>query len=301
MLASLIARDPGFTQPVKDISEPAYTIFTVLSALVLVGCMGYAARQWLTARDGVPALFLAGGGICSLFEPLLDVNGGVWYPATGGVAYLSLLDVRLPVFVLTSYIWIIGGQAYLFWRALDQRWPANRMWPLIGFVVVTDVVTEFIGVGLGAYGYYGNQPFEVLGFPLWYPFVNMVGPLLGALVFLVLRDWLRGPRAVLGVLCVTIGMTAGYSVVGWPLWTGLQENAPLWVMYLLCAPTLLLAYLAVRLALTVAGTPGLNPSTELESDSDLASVVQEPRAADEAAGTRRPLSTARALRTREGT
>jgi len=247
----------AFAQPVKDVSEPAYTIFTVLSALILLGALAYAARRWFTARDGVPAVFLAGGGICSLFEPLLDVNGGVWYPATGGIAYLTLLDVRLPLFVLTSYIWIIGGQSYLLWRALDARWPASRLWRLIGFVVLTDVITEFVGVGMGAYGYYGNQPFQVLGFPLWYPIVNTAGPLLGAAAFLLLRDWMRGPRAVFAPLMVTLGMTAGYCMVGWPLWTGLQQDAPLWVNYLLIAPVLLFAYLAVRLVMTVAGTPGV--------------------------------------------
>jgi hypothetical protein len=256
MVAPLLVQ-PAFVQPVNPVSEPAYTIFTVLSALVLLGSLGYAARRWLTARDGVPAVFLAGGAICSLFEPLLDVNGGVWYPADGGIAYLTLLGVRLPVFVLTSYIWIIGGQAYLCWRALDARWPAARMWRLVGFIVATDVVTEFIGVGLGAYGYYGNQPFQVLGFPLWYPLVNTVAPLVGGAAFHLLRDYLRGPRALLGLLMVVIGISASYSICGWPLWTGLRQDAPLWVMYLLVVPTLGLTFVTIRIVLTVTRTPGL--------------------------------------------
>jgi hypothetical protein len=248
-----------FTQPVRPALYPAYTIFTVLSAVVLALFVGYALRRWFTARDGVPATFLAGGALASLFEPLLDVNGGVWYPATGGTAYLTLLDVRLPVFVLTSYIWIIGGQAYLCWYAFNARWPLPRMLRLIAFVAVTDVVTEFIGVGMGAYGYYGNQPFEVLGFPLWYPAVNTVAPLIGGAAFHILREHLRGPRAVLGLLMVTVGISAGYSVCGWPLWTGLRAEAPLPVMYLLCIPTAVLTLVTIWLVLVVTRTPGLHP------------------------------------------
>lgn len=263
-----------FTQPIRPALYPAYTIFTVLSAVVLAAFVAYAVRRWFTARDGVPAMFLVGGAIASLFEPLLDVNGGVWYPETGGVAFLTLLDVRLPVFVLTSYIWIIGGQAYLCWRAFDQRWPLQRMIRLIAFIAVTDVVTEFIGVGMGAYGYYGNQPFQVLGFPLWYPLVNTVAPLFGGAAYYLLRPYLRGPRSVLGLLMVVIGISGGYSVCGWPLWTGLQEEASLPVMYLLCLPVAVLTFVAVLLTLVVTRTPGLVPHQGRSDSADSASKEQ---------------------------
>jgi hypothetical protein len=254
-----------FTQPIRPALYPAYTIFTVLSAAVLAVFAGYAVRRWFTDRDGVPAMFLVGGAVASLFEPLLDVNGGVWYPETGGIAYLTLLGVRLPLFVLTSYIWIIGGQAYLCWRAFDQRWPLPRMLKLIAFVAVTDVVTEFIGVGMGAYGYYGNQPFQVLGFPLWYPAVNTVAPPFGGAAYHLLRPYLRGPRSVLGPLMVVIGISGGYSVCGWPLWTGLQAEASLPVMYLLCIPVAVLTFVAVLLVLVVTRTPGLTPGPDAEA------------------------------------
>lgn len=248
-----------FVQPVRPALFPAYTLFTVLSALMLAVFVGYAIKRSFTAHDGVPFMFVIGGAIASLFEPLLDVNGGVWYPETGGISFLTLLGVRLPVFVLTSYTWIIGGQAYLCWRAFDQRWPLERMLRLIAFVAVTDVMTEFIGVGMGAYGYYGNQPFQVLGFPLWYPLVNTVAPLFGGATFYLLRPYLRGPRSVLGLLMVVIGISGGYSVCGWPLWTGLRSDAPMPVMYLLCIPTAVLTFVAVLLTLVVTRTPGLVP------------------------------------------
>jgi hypothetical protein len=245
-----------FEQPVKAAEYPAYTLFTVLSCVILAVGIVYATRRWIQHRDIVPTLFLLGGGIATLFEPLLDVNGGVWYPETGGIEVFTLLDVRIPLFVFTSYIWIIGGQAYLCWRAFDERWALPKFLKLITFIELTDICTEFFGVGMGAYGYYGSQPFQVLGFPLWYSIVNTVAPLIGGAAFYLLRPYLTGWHAPLGVLMVPIGISASYCACGWPLWTGLQEEAPLGVMYLLVIPTALLAYTIVRLLFVVTKVPG---------------------------------------------
>ena len=38
--------------------------------------------------------------------------------------------------------------------------------------IITDAVMETIGINLGVYRYYGVQPFEFLGFPYWWGFIN---------------------------------------------------------------------------------------------------------------------------------
>jgi hypothetical protein len=99
----------------------------------------------------------------------------------------------------------------------------------------------------------------VCGFSLWYSVVNTVGPIVGGAAFHLGRGYLRGAHRPLGVLVVTIGISASYCVCGWRLWTGLQQNAPLWVNYLLCVPVAILAYTVVRIVFAVTRVPGFVP------------------------------------------
>jgi hypothetical protein len=247
---------PEFQPPIKDTVYPIYAIFTTISCAILAAFIVFAVHRWIQHRDGVPAMFLAGGALASLFEPILDVNGGVWYTETGGIVPLTLLGIRMHLFIFTSYVWIIGGQAYLCWRAFDQRWPLPKFVRLIVFVELTDIVTELVGVGFGTYGYFGNQPFQVFGFPLWYSIVNTVGPLIAGASYYLGRPHLRGWHSPLGLLMVSIGLSASYCLCGWPLWIGLQQDAPLWVNYLLCIPTALFGYTTIRVILAATKVPG---------------------------------------------
>jgi hypothetical protein len=55
-------------------------------------------------------------------------------------------------------------------------------------------------------------------------------------------------------------VSPGYGVCDRPLWTGLQANAPLPVMYLLCIPTPVPTFAAIWLVMSVARTPGIGVS-----------------------------------------
>jgi hypothetical protein len=252
--ASLVlAVVPGY--PDKHAPQPGSVIFTILCGGVAVAAICLALRHRRRRGDVMPLLFLASGGLTTFFEPLLDANGGVWYPSRGGLTAYTLVGIKNPWFVPLAYIWIYGGTAYLAYWAFGRRWSSQAIWTLVAAYAVNDIITEWIGVGLGAYGYYGHQPLDVLGLPMWYPIINSVGPLAAGAMIYVLRRQFTGAHtlALLGGVPLATAMT--YAGAGWPMWLALQSHWSTAASYVTMSLSLLFGYLVVRFCLAITATP----------------------------------------------
>jgi hypothetical protein len=153
------------------------------------------AALWHWRRSGRPTglLVLAGGLICAVNEPLIDSLGHVWYPTDGENAY-TLLQRYVPWWVVFAYVAFFGGLAWLLSELIRSGGSQRTLWLAVGGVWLADVILEIPILSGNVYIYYGQQPFQIGGFPLIWAFLNCGGALLGAVAIARLSPVLTGIR-----------------------------------------------------------------------------------------------------------
>jgi hypothetical protein len=155
-----------------------------------------------------------------------------------------------------AYVWFFGGRAMLIWhlmeqgRAQDPRW-LYKHW---GLVFVIDAVLENIGLYLGVFLYYGEQPLKFGKFPLWWGAINSTTPIVLAALVLVLRPHLTGWKIAWVVPLSPAVAAAVNSGLGWITWNAINNTAlPAAVVwgagFLTVAQALVLLYLIRALVL----------------------------------------------------
>lgn len=234
---------------VMPVVEQRIMVGLMVPAVVAAVC--FALRSWRQDRDAVPALCLAGGGICVFLEPIIDVLGQCWYPSHGQQAtVLDTLGRPIPWWALLGYLMYMGGGTLVVERAVRAHGPAV-VWRLLPAIALFELVFEYWAVQTGTYVYYGRQPLTLFDFPLWWVFVNTSVPLVAGLLVARCRPLLRG-RAALSLLLLlpTIDAAENFSS-SWPTWNVNGSDAPMLVVQLAglltCALALGLIHLAVGL------------------------------------------------------
>jgi hypothetical protein len=236
--------------------QTAQWIFLVANTLLCACAFLYAVRHWKRTGSAVGFLMLLAGAATVINEPVVDVLGRCWFAKQGSIGLFTAWGVTIPAFMLPVYCWYVGGQALFAYGAMQNGMTAGRLYRLYGIFALVNVALELPGLNMGIYAYYGQQPFEVLGFPLWWPICNALMPIVMAALVHVLLPYLSGYRSLLVILLgpMAAGMTNG--AIGTPVWVALNSAAPPWVAY--CAAVLslvlglTLAFLLTRV-LTVAG------------------------------------------------
>jgi hypothetical protein len=212
-------------------SVPGQTIFTIGVTLPLVVFVILAVRQLRKERDTLPLLCLAGGALCMFMEPVVDVLGQCWFPRTNQWIGLETFGRPIPMFMWPVYTWFIGGQAYLFYRAFTKGLTRTRLMQLWLLVWGVNVVLETPGIWMNVYTYYGKQPFNLWGLPLWWPPVNATMPIVAGFALWKLLPYLRGWRVlgVIALLPMADGLTNG--AIGLPVWSALNTRLGFWATY----------------------------------------------------------------------
>lgn len=247
---------PGIPGPPVGaaVNPTAQAIFTAICLLPALVCIGLAIKSLVKDRNGLWPIFLLGGTIGMFVEPILDYMGGVWWPVHGDWEAFRLLDVNIPLLVCFVYPWLLGGQAYYTYRAFQRGITVRRLWVLVGLFAVNDIVLETIGVRLlNVYSYFGTQPMNPWGLPLWYIPCNAVGPVVAAALFYVMRHHLRGWRMLAGVWFFPMSFVGVYAACGWPVWISLNSE---WGMAASTAASLLVFVQAALIVMVVAKMVG---------------------------------------------
>lgn len=191
----------AIAEPPWEMTTPAtaQAVITTILAIVVVGFILAAVREW--RRTGRPffLLMLVGGLVCSLNEALVDVLGHCHFPKDGWIGYTAF-DRAVPVWVILAYIVFFGGLSYLMAKAFQSGATRTTMWTGIGIFAVLNVLLEIPMLGSGLYVYYGDQPFTIAGFPISWLVINSLGSLFGAVVLTRLAWFFTGARQLLIVL-----------------------------------------------------------------------------------------------------
>ncbi|WP_235738282.1 hypothetical protein [Mycolicibacterium austroafricanum] len=240
------------TTPVPFMAEMLFTVF--LGIPVVVGAF-FAVKHLITGRGPLLAYCLIGGGIACLFEPIVDTLGLCYIREGATLTTFSSMGRDFPLYINFVYIWYVGGLAYLAYRLYSTGITKKGLFQLYLIDVFVNIFLESPGVLLGAYEYYGPQPLNFWGLPLWWVCVNPIMPMTAGALIYKLSPHLPGWRLALVIAFIPMSDGIANGATAWPVWTALNLDAPLFVSHLAWLVTLGLALTAVWILSFVVTRP----------------------------------------------
>lgn len=245
-------------QPPTELVMPktAETIFNVFIFIPLGIALALGVRHLVRGRGPLLLLCLAGGACAALFEPIVDVLGLVYLKEEGALGTFTILDRTMPLYICFVYPWYVGGLGYLAYRLFQRGITTAGLFSLWALDFVVDIFLESPGILAGTYLYYGQQPFDFWGFPLWWGFVNPVMPMVAGALIYKLKPHLTGWRIVGVVPLIPMADGIANAATAWPMWIALNQTdvSYAWT-YLAAFVTLGLALYAVWIISLVVARP----------------------------------------------
>ncbi len=198
LLVSLLA-DPGGMAPVTSdgvdgpVNATGQVVATVATFALAVVALVLVGRMCVRERILWPLAVLAGGTVTCLLEPLFDHLYGLWFPTIGQWTLFVTYGIHEPVWLPAAYLVVYGALAIWCARCLDKAPTMRTVWRLYTVLVVVAMVAEigYVSV-LGVYNYQDDQPFLLLGYPLFLGFVNSMSALIAGIAIHALVPHLRG-------------------------------------------------------------------------------------------------------------
>ncbi|MEZ0366038.1 hypothetical protein ACAG26_20390 [Mycobacterium sp. pUA109] len=220
-------------------------LFTVFLGIPVVFGVFFAIRHLIIGRGPLLAYCIIGGGIACLFEPIVDLLGMAYMREHATLTTFSSMGRDFPLFINFVYIWYVGGLAYLAYRIYSTGVTRKGLFALYVIDVFINIWLESPGVLMGAYEYYGHQPLNFWGLPLWWVCVNPVMPMTAGALIYRLAPHLPGWRLALIIAFIPMADGIANGATAWPMWTSLNLDAPVGVAYLAWLVTLGLALTSV--------------------------------------------------------
>jgi len=264
MLSSMLAAIPQ--PPVTEaMPKTAETIFNVFIFIPLGIALAIAVRQILGGRGPLLLFCVIGGGFAAFFEPIVDVLGMCYLKEVDALGTFTALDRTMPLYICFVYPWYVGGLGYLAYKLFERGVTVRAMFALWALDALVDVALETPGILAGTYLYYGHQPLNPWGFPLWWAFVNPLMPMItGALIYLVRPHLKTAWQLLVVVPLIPMGDGLANAASGWPMWIALNQDDVSYVWtHLAALATLGLSLLTVWLISLVVA----RPATELADET----------------------------------
>jgi hypothetical protein len=250
LAAAEIPKHPNSVMPYTP--EIIFTIF--LGIPVLIGVV-FAIRHLMTGRGPLLIMCLLGGSIACVWEPIVDTLGLCYIKEGATLTTFSSMGRDFPLFINFVYIWYVGGLAYLAYRIYANGITKKALFLLYGMDACINIVLESPGVLMGAYEYYGPQPLNFWGLPLWWVCVNPLMPMIiGALIYR-LKPYLPGWKIMAIIPLIPMSDGLANAATAWPVWTALNSDSSLLVSHLAWAVTLGLALYVVWILAFVVARP----------------------------------------------
>jgi hypothetical protein len=156
---------------------------------------------------------------------VVDVLGQVYLKEVNALGTFTILDRTMPLYICFVYPWYVGGLGYLASRLFKRGVTTKDLFALWALDCVVDIFLESPGILAGTYLYYGHQPFNFWGFPLWWGFVNPVMPMVaGALIYKLSPklDTTWKMLAIIPIIPMADGIANGAAA--WPMWATLNQQ-----------------------------------------------------------------------------
>jgi hypothetical protein len=275
---SLLAAIPQ--PPLGFKASSAQDVFSIAQIAVCGGMFAFAIREVLRGKGAIFLYCLIGGAIAVVWEPIVDVLGQCWLPSRGQHwEAFTILGRHVPLMMPFVYSWFVGGQGYLFYRIYERGIDRHRLLQLWGVVFVVNILLESPGVIADVYTYYGKQPLNLWGFPLWWGFVNPLMPMIAGAMIYKLRPHVSGAwlgPAVIAIIPMADGVAN--AAAGWPVFVALNTNVGYVGTWLASGVTFGLAAFVVWMVGLLVGRPS---EEAVRSTVPAASPISVPRVAAE--------------------
>jgi hypothetical protein len=212
--------------PVNFKASSAQDVFSIAQIVVCAVMFLFAFRELRRGRGPIFLYCLLGGFIACLWEPIVDVLGQCWLPSRGQHwEAFTLIGRHVPLMMPFVYSWFVGGQAYLFYRLFGRGITRRQLFQLWGLVFLVNICLETPGIATNVYTYYGKQPFDLWGFPLWWGFVNPLMPMIAATLIFKLKPFLTAiPLAIATILIIPCADGVANAFAAWPVIAALNTN-----------------------------------------------------------------------------
>lgn len=199
-------------------------LFSIFLGIPVVILLAYGITHVVRHRQPLLLVCLLGGLMACIWEPIVDTMGLCYIKFGAATHTYTLLDREMPLFIPFVYTWYVGGLAYIAYRLYSAGITKRGMFVLYLTDVCVNIFLESPGVLMGAYKYYGPQPLDFWGLPLWWTLMNPLMPMIGGALIYRLKPHLTGWR-ILGcapIIPMVDGVTnAG---IGWPMWISLNQD-----------------------------------------------------------------------------
>jgi hypothetical protein len=211
--------------PTDMVMSPLYDLIIGGNVVILAAVLVWIFRDSLRGKTLVPVVIMLGALLSSLHECFYDIMVLVWWPQYGHVPLYRFFNISVPMWMALAYPWYIGGQGYWVYKKLKQGMSANQLWKFYFFAWFANMALEIPALQIGnIYTYYGDQPMQILKFPLWMAFTNSLMPiLLGAAVLAFEEQW-KSWRTLLIIPLVPMATGTSQIVAGWPIWLALNSG-----------------------------------------------------------------------------
>jgi hypothetical protein len=239
--------------PLNFKASSAQDVFSIAQFVVCGAMFAFAFRENARGKGPIFLYCLIGGAIAVVWEPIVDVLGQCYLPARGQHWHaFTLLDRPIPLMMPFVYSWFVGGQGYLFYRVFERGIDRRRLFQVWALVFGVNILLESPGIIADVYTYYGKQPLNIWGFPLWWGFVNPLMPMIAGAAIYKLKPHLSNPWGLAAAVIAIIPMADGVAnaAAAWPVIAALNMN----VGY---AGTWIAAFVTLGLALFVIWILGL--------------------------------------------
>jgi hypothetical protein len=266
-------------QPLSEPAHPTATyLFTVLMGAFFAGLVVWSVLIARKERTWLPIACLAGGALSFAFEPVLDAVGHIFYPLGSPLTVVTIFDTTIPLYVWMAYVFWVGAGSYLMMRWLERGRSGADLMRMFLIWVLLEPLFEYPAVLSKALIYYGDQPFELFDYPLYWPPGNSGAVFVAAYALLLAKPYLRGARGfVVAALIPPLGFFAANAMGSWPVWLAINSEAPLSVIWLAGAVSIALYVALTRLVgwmldrgVTLAGSDEPRPAVgELHDAPDV--------------------------------
>ena len=239
-------------------ASSAQDVFSIAQMVLCGALFAFAFRELRRGRGPIMLWCLLGGFLAVIWEPIVDVLGQCWLPSHGQhwIAF-TLLGRHVPLMMPFVYSWFVGGQAYLFYRLFERGITRTQLFQLWGLVFLVNIGLETPGIATHVYTYYGKQPFDIWGFPLWWGFINPLMPMIAATMIYKLKPYLHGAAFALAtIMIIPSADGVANAFAGWPTIAALNTDVGYVGTWIGALMTLgLCAFLVWIISLLVARPP----------------------------------------------
>jgi hypothetical protein len=227
---------------ISDTLHTGLTIFMFVgAALVLM----YAVKLARSRNQSYPLYVCLGSALAAFYEPLGDLFAHIAYFDAGNLQYVNAFGNAVPLFALPGYV-ISFGLPILIITAKLESGISQKEWMLMFFgTVFATALFELPFLHAGVHNYYGdNQPFKIIGYPVWMAFPNALAPFAAiSVVHLALKTSVFVRHPVLFVAVVPGVIAGSHLAVSLPFATAINGPNSLLTVNLAAIASILLAIL----------------------------------------------------------